>query len=177
MDKKKKRLWIRTIILLILASAVGYTLYANLTKDEKGSVQKGDRAPDFVLKDLNGKEHKLSDYKGKGVFLNFWGSWCEPCKKEMPAIEKVGKEFKSKGVKILAVNVGEPDLIVKKFAEQYRLTFPIMIDNNKEVLRAYGVDPLPTTFLIDSKGRVKEVIIGGLQNERQVREKFSEIKP
>ncbi|MGG3989874.1 thiol-disulfide oxidoreductase ResA [Bacillus smithii] len=177
MDKKKKRLLVRTIILLILAAAVGYTLYANLTRDEKGSVQKGDQAPDFVLKDLHGKEHKLSDYKGKGVFLNFWGTWCEPCKKEMPDLEKVGKEYKSKGVEILAVNVGEPDLVVKKFAEQYHLTFPIMIDGNKEVLRAYGVDPLPTTFLIDSKGRVKEVIIGGLQNEEQVREKLAEIKP
>jgi len=177
MDKKKKRLWVRTVILLILAAAVGYTVYANATRDEKGTVQKGDQAPDFVLTDINGKKHKLSDYKGKGVFLNFWGTWCEPCKKEMPAIEKVGKEYKKKGVEILAVNVGESNFQVKNFAKQYHLTFPIMIDTNKEVQKAYGIDPLPTTFLINSKGRVEEVIIGGLQNESQVREKFLKIKP
>lgn len=167
----------RTVILTILAAAVGYTLYSNLTKESRGSLQAGDEAPDFVLTDLSGEKHQLSDYKGKGVFLNFWGTWCEPCKEEMPHMEKMSKEYKDKGVEVLTVNVGESEFQVNKFKEQYGLTFPMTIDKTKEVQQAYGVNPLPATYMINADGEVEEIIIGGLVKEEQVRELFEKVKP
>ncbi|KZR60277.1 thiol-disulfide oxidoreductase ResA [Pseudobacillus badius] len=177
MNKKKKRLIVRSVILAVLALAVGYTFYSNLTKEERHNLRKGDEAPDFVLTDLAGETRQLSDYKGKGVFLNFWGSWCDPCKKEMPHMEKLAKEYKSQGVEVLAVNVGDSELQTKKFAKQYGLTFPIAIDSTKEVQDAYNITPLPATFMISPDGKIEEIVIGGLVKEEQVRTLFDKVKP
>lgn len=84
---KKRRLIVRTVILFVLTAAVGYTLYANLTKEQVQKVEIGKLAPDFVLVDMNGEKHQLSDYRGEGVFLNFWATWCKPCEREMPYID------------------------------------------------------------------------------------------
>ncbi|MGG3450067.1 thiol-disulfide oxidoreductase ResA [Domibacillus aminovorans] len=176
MDKKKKRLYIRTAILGVLAGLVIYTLYTNLTKDSRGTLEAGDKAPDFVLTDMSGEQHRLSDYEGKGVFLNFWGTWCEPCKKEMPHMEKMAQEYAGE-VEILAVNVGESNFQVQNFAEQYGLTFPIAIDKSKEVMNTYGVNPLPTTFMIKPDGTIDQIVIGGLIVEDQVRALFERVKP
>ncbi len=177
MNKKKKRLLMRSIILAVLAAAVGYTFYSNLTKEARGNLQEGDKAPDFVLTDLNGEKRQLSDYQGKGVFLNFWATWCEPCKKEMPHMEKIAKEYKNKGVEVLADNVGDSKLQTKKFAEQYDLTFPIAIDSSREVQGAYGINPLPATFMISPGGKIEEIVVGGLVKEEQVRALFETVKP
>ncbi|OKL38019.1 thiol-disulfide oxidoreductase ResA [Domibacillus mangrovi] len=176
MDKKKKRLYIRTAILGVLAGLVIYTLYTNLTKESRGTLEVGEKAPDFVLTDMNGKQHRLSDYEGKGVFLNFWGTWCEPCKKEMPHMEKMAQEYAGE-VEILAVNVGESNFQVQNFADQYGLTFPIAIDKSKEVMNTYGVNPLPTTFMITPDGTIDQIVIGGLIAEDQVRALFEQVKP
>ena len=93
-DKKKRRLILRTVILFIMAAAVVYTLYASFTKEKHAKVAVGDIAPDFVLTDTEGNKHKLSDYKGKGVFLNFWATYCEPCKDEMPDMNNQYKVYK-----------------------------------------------------------------------------------
>ncbi|OMP65892.1 thiol-disulfide oxidoreductase ResA [Domibacillus epiphyticus] len=175
MDKKKRRLYIRTAILAVLAGLVIYTLYTNLTKESRENLGVGDQAPDFVLSDLNGKQHRLSDYEGKGVFLNFWGTWCEPCKKEMPHMEKLAKEYEGK-VEVLAVNVGESDFQVNNFAEQYELTFPIAIDKGKEVQEAYGINPLPTTFMIRPDGTIDQIVTAGM-TEEQIRALFESVKP
>lgn len=176
MDKKKRRHITRAIILAVLAAAVFYALYSNLTKETRGTLQIGDKAPDFVLTDAAGNEYQLSDYKGKGVFLNFWGTWCEPCKKEMPHMEKMSKEYKDQ-VEILAVNIGESEFQVNTFAEQYNLTFPIPIDTSKEVQKAYNVNPLPVTFMISPEGEIVDIITGGLVQEEQVRALFEKVKP
>ncbi|ADE71381.1 MULTISPECIES: thiol-disulfide oxidoreductase ResA [Priestia] len=172
---KKKRLIIRTVILAVLLCAVGYTLYAQFFAD-KQKVSVGDKAPDFILRDVNGETHQLSDYKGKGVFLNFWGTWCKPCKQEMPAMEKQYASYKKQGVEILAVNVAETNIAVEQFAKQYELSFPILMDKDSQVLGAYGIDPLPTTFLIDKNGKIVDSFIGGLE-ESKIKEYMEEIKP
>lgn len=159
-QKKKQRLYIRTAILIILLAAVGYTLYANLNKDNQGKINVGDKAPNFALKDMQGNTHHLSDYKGKGVFLNFWGTYCPPCKEEMPYMDDVYKTYKNKGVEILAVNVGEANFIVNKFVKQYKLTFPILMDKDGDVRSLYRIDNLPHSVLIGPDGKVKQVIIG-----------------
>lgn len=154
-DQKKTRLIIRTIVLLLLVSAVVYTI---ASKDKVKVLAVGDKAPDFELVDLDGNKQRLSDYKGEGVFLNFWGTWCGPCKKEMPYMEKQHKAFEEKGVNILAVNIAESNLKVETFRDQYGLTFPIAIDKDKSVKEAYNIVPLPTTFFINKDGKIEQII-------------------
>jgi peroxiredoxin len=175
-DKKKRRLILRTAILLVLGGALAFTLYANLTKDKNDSVQVGSKAPDFVLKDMKGQKHKLSDYKGQGVFLNFWGTYCKPCEHEMPYIDSQYKEFKNKGVQVLAVNVSESHYAVQDFIDRHQLTFPVVIDKGGEVQAAYGIDPLPITFLIDKNGRVIDKFTGSL-TEANIQQFMDRIKP
>lgn len=91
-------------------------------------------------------------------------------------MEKLSKEYEGQ-VEVLAVNVGDSELQTKKFAEQYGLTFPIAIDSSKEVQKAYGVNPLPATFMISPEGKVEKVVIGGLVKENQVRALFEQVKP
>ncbi|WP_243290109.1 thiol-disulfide oxidoreductase ResA [Bacillus sp. FJAT-47783] len=172
---KRNRLIMRSAILFILLAALGYTLYANFIVS-KEKVQVGSKAPDFVLNDLQGDSYKLSDFAGKGVFINFWGTWCEPCKREMPYMERQYKHYKNEGVEILAINVGESKIAVENFANQHGLTFPIVLDKKMEVLNAYGVDPLPTTFLIDKNGKVVKIITGQM-TERDVSNYMELIKP
>jgi peroxiredoxin len=168
---------IRTIILLLLGAAVAYTLYINFAKDDVEKVELGKKAPDFALVDLNGEKHQLSDYEGKGVILNFWATWCKPCEKEMPYFNNQYKAFKEQGVEILAVNIGETDMVVKDFAERFDLSFPIMIDHKSEITTAYKVDPLPVTFLIDKEGKVVKVHTGQFVSENALKKLVEEIKP
>ncbi|MFJ7307138.1 thiol-disulfide oxidoreductase ResA [Peribacillus frigoritolerans] len=176
MDKKKRRLISRTIILLLLGAALVFALYTNFTKDKNESLRKGSEAPNFVLADMEGKEHKLSDYKGKGVFLNFWGTYCKPCEYEMPYMENQYKNFKDQGVEILAVNVGESDYAVNNFITKHDLTFPVMIDKGREVENAYRVDILPVSFLVDKEGKVIDIITGAL-TEESIQKHMERIKP
>lgn len=176
MDRKKRRLVSRTIILLLLGAALVFALYTNFTKDKNDSLQKGNEAPNFVLTDMEGKEHKLSDYKGQGVFLNFWGTYCKPCEYEMPYMESQYQTYKDKGVEILAVNVGESEYSVNEYAAKHNLTFPIMIDKGREVENAYRVDILPVTFLIDKEGTVIDIITGAL-TEEIIQKHMERIKP
>ncbi len=144
--------------------AIGYTVYINLVA-EKTLIKTGDTAPDFEIVDLQGKKHQLSNYRGKGVFLNFWGTYCPPCKKEMPYIEKQGNVYKDKNVVVLTVNVGEAKVTVESFAKQYGLTFPILIDKQSQTQTAYNINVLPATFLIDKSGKIKKIATGEMTEE------------
>ncbi|WP_110927565.1 thiol-disulfide oxidoreductase ResA [Bacillus massiliglaciei] len=175
MDKKKRRLIMRTSILAILGAALVFALYTNFTKEKHKSLAAGSEVPDFVLTDMEGNEHKISDYRGKGVFLNFWGTWCKPCEYEMPYMEKQYQAFKDQGIEVLAVNVGETEYAVNSFAEGHGLTFPIMIDQG-EVQSAYKVDPLPVTFLIDKDGKLVDRLTGSL-TEESIKKHMESIKP
>ncbi|MBQ0138695.1 MAG: thiol-disulfide oxidoreductase ResA [Kurthia sp.] len=162
MDKKKKRSVIRTIILAILVAAIAYTVYVTATKDTNKVINEGDKAPDFVLTDLEGTKHKLSDYEGQGVLINFWGTWCPPCKEEMPALNNSYNKYKNQGVQVLSINIAQSDFEVRNFVDEYNLDFPMTIDKSKSVMRTYNVDQLPATFLIDSKGNIQKILTYGI---------------
>ena len=171
--KRKKRLIIRTIVLILLAAAVVFAIYS---KDKVKVLEVGDKAPDFELVDLEGNKHRLSDYQGEGVFLNFWGSWCGPCKTEMPFMEKLSKEFDGQGVHILALNIKDTKLKAETFRDQYELTFPIARDTDESVRRAYSVVPLPTTILINKDGIIEDIITRGM-SEDEIRSFMVSIQP
>ncbi|WP_332649315.1 thiol-disulfide oxidoreductase ResA [Lysinibacillus sp. 54212] len=160
MEKKQRRSVIRGIILALLAIAIGYTVFSTLTKDKVEILKVGSQAPDFELVDLNGNTHRLSDYKGQGVFLNFWGTWCEPCEREMPAMNRQYTAYKSQGVQTLAINIAQSDFEVKSYVKTMGLTFPVAIDKTKSVMEAYNVTNLPATILINPEGKVEKIITG-----------------
>ncbi|RPJ96766.1 thiol-disulfide oxidoreductase ResA [Rummeliibacillus sp. TYF005] len=176
MEKKQKRLYTRIVILAVLVAAIAYTVYNTAHKDDVQLLKIGDNAPDFSLVDLNGETHKLSDYKGQGVLLNFWGTWCKPCKKEMPAINNQYKQFKNQGVQILGINIAQSNLEVSSYADKLGVEFPIAIDKTKSVMRAYNVDILPTTVLIDKDGKIVKIITGEM-TETDIEKYLKSIKP
>ncbi|PAD37109.1 thiol-disulfide oxidoreductase ResA [Terribacillus saccharophilus] len=175
MRNKKIRLVIRFIILLLMISAITYTVYQNFFT-EKVRVQVGDQAVDFALEDMEGNIVQLSDYEGRGVFLNFWGTWCEPCKTEMPLMENQYLNYKDQGVELLAVNITESDVAIQSFIEKHELTFPVLKDKDRSVTETYDITPIPTTFLIDKNGQVQRVITGSM-TERDIRNYMEIIKP
>ncbi|MED4206431.1 redoxin domain-containing protein [Neobacillus mesonae] len=121
----------------------------------------GAKAPDFELKTLNGETVKLSDLKGKKVMLNFWATWCGPCKAEMPEMEEFFKSA-DKGIKILAVNI-DPQLDVKGFVDEYKITFPVLLDTEDAVNTKYQVISIPTTYFIDSNGIIQNKFVGTMK--------------
>ena len=133
------------------------------------------KAPNFNLKDQYGVVHSLENYKGKVIFLNFWATWCPPCKKEMPDIENIYKEYgeNKKNVVILGVN-SEKENEVKKFLKDKGYTFPTVIDENSEVLRKYFIQAFPTSFVIDKEGNVYGYVMGGLTKE-QIKQVIEEV--
>ena len=111
-------------------------------------------APDFTLANPDGKKLSLKDYRGKLVFLNFWATWCEFCREEMPAMERLYQEFKGKGFEILAVNVKDKRSDALAFVKKLKLSYPIMMDPEGEIGLLYGAFGMPTTYLIDENGLV-----------------------
>lgn len=167
--KKRNRFIYRSAILVLLVIAVAYALVANLNKD-KAIYSVGDEAPDFQLNQVNDhnelKTVRLSDFRGKGVMLNFWGTWCKPCESEMPYMQKLYPEYKEKGIEIIAVNLDATEFVVDQFINKYNLTFPVPHDTKDQVRDLYKVGPIPSTFFISSEGKIVEVVNGALTLER-----------
>lgn len=134
---------------------------SNKTSSEAPKV----KAIDFKLKDLNGKEVSLSDYKGKKVFLNFWASWCPPCKAEMPEMEKLYQETKDSDLVILAVNLAEDKSTVQKFISGNKYNFPVLLDSDNSVAIKYQVASIPTSYFIDKDGNIVAKHIGSMTLE------------
>ncbi|KYG89064.1 thiol-disulfide oxidoreductase ResA [Metasolibacillus sp. FSL H7-0170] len=177
MEKKKKRSIMRGIILGVLLAAIVYTVYTTATKDKVEMLKEGSKAPDFELVDLNGETHRLSDYEGKGVFLNFWGTWCPPCEREMPAMDRQYDAYKSQGVEMLAVNIAQSDFEVQRFISNLGVDFPVVIDKTRSVQKAYNVGAaLPATILVTPDGKVKKIITGEM-SEADIASYMESIKP
>ncbi|TLY17170.1 MAG: TlpA family protein disulfide reductase [Nitrospirae bacterium] len=123
--------------------------------------QVGHLAPDFLLQTLDGREIHLSDYRGHVVFLNFWATWCGPCKIEMPAIEKLYREFRPKGLAVVAVSSdSEGAAVTRPYRDSLGLSFTIAHDPEMLVGRLYGVHSLPLTFLVNREGVITHQIFG-----------------
>ncbi|MEK6655930.1 MAG: TlpA disulfide reductase family protein [Nitrospirota bacterium] len=123
--------------------------------------QTGQQAPDFTLKDATGKGITLSSYKGRVVMINFWATWCPPCRQEMPSMEMLFQEYNKKGFEILAISSdSQGEKIVKPFMEFYELSFTALMDTDGKVHSVYAVTAIPTTYIVDKKGAIAQKIMG-----------------
>lgn len=120
-------------------------------------------ASDFVLADMDDEKVKFSDYRGKVILLNFWATWCPPCIREMPSMERLQQKVAAKDFKVVAVNQMEDADVVFAFTGQLPIdpTFQILLDTSSKVSQAYAVRGLPTTYLIDKKGNIRYRAVGG----------------
>lgn len=173
-SKRRLRLFVRTFFLLVILAAIIFTIYQVI--QDKSTVSVGEKAPDFQLKTIDGQTVKLSDFRGQGVLLNFWASWCGPCKAEMPFIEEAN-QMHIKGVKILAVNIRETPLVVQKFFEQKNLNFTALLDRKGEITDRYNIVKIPSSYLINKDGVVVKKVIGPMESLNEVVKNLKEIQP
>jgi len=145
------------------------TVTADISEHSETGLKKNELAPDFTLESLDGQEVKLSDYQGQKVILNFWASWCPPCKAEMPHMQTFYEKNKDNGVTILAVNLTSQDHGMEQigsFVQDYNLTFPIPLDQTGEIGDLYRTITIPTTYFIDEKGHIQDKVIGPMDEEK-----------
>jgi peroxiredoxin len=164
----------KLLILVLFAVAAAATYRAQSLPDttEARLLTKDDEAPNFALRDLDGKTHRLSDYRGKAIVLNFMATWCGPCVAELPILVKFAKEHVDDPIVVLGIDYDEPILTVGRFAREHGLAYPVLVDTEATTAAAYGVAAFPTTYFIDRDGRVRATSIGsfdGMQGDEHFR--------
>ncbi|WP_368504848.1 TlpA family protein disulfide reductase [Alkalihalophilus sp. As8PL] len=162
------------LVLFIVTGFVLWGIVDSVTSetsatDETNQLEQTDLAPDFTLDSLTGEKVSLSDFKGMPVMINFWATWCPPCRAEMPDMESFYQET---DVVILAVNqTGSESSVeaVESFTEELGLTFPILLDEKGEAAALYNVQPLPTSVFVNREGEVHHVQVGAMNKEMMSR--------
>ena len=142
---------------LVLAAAVPAASAAAVLEPWTGGA-----ASALALSDIDGRVHDLVSYRGKVVLINFWATWCEPCRHEMPSIQHLRSKLAGKPFLAFAVNVDEPEARVRQFVKTTGLDLPVLLDPNKNVTRSWGVRVLPVTFLVGKDGRIRYRVVGDL---------------
>jgi peroxiredoxin len=137
----------------------------------------GAPAPDFTLSTPAGESIRLSDLRGQAVLINLWATWCPPCRQEMPAIQRIYRDYRDQGFVVLAVNTTSQDdpFNIAPFVERYGLTFPVLLDETGEVSAAYNLRSLPTSYFIARDGTIRDVVVGGPMAEALLRARVEEI--
>ncbi len=165
----------RLSLVAALAGSLALTACAGRENAEAASAQQSNRkpAPDFKLQDASGATVKLSDYRGKVVVLDFWATWCGPCKIEIPWFMEFEKTLKDRGFAVLGVSMDDDGWnVVKPYIQERGVNYRILLGND-QVGQAYGgVDSLPTTFLIDRSGRIASVHVGLSSSKEQLKDEI-----
>jgi len=161
------------ILITLCAAAFALTCASVMAIPAKG------KAPDFTLKSNRGENVKLSEHRGKVIMINFWASWCAPCRKEMPHLEELYQRYKDGGFTLLGVNVEEDASAAKDLLKEVRVSFPILFDSDNKVSQMYNVEAMPSTVILDRDGNMRFIHKGyeaGYEDEyqKQVRELITE---
>ncbi|SMO48515.1 TlpA family protein disulfide reductase [Melghirimyces algeriensis] len=189
----QRSFWRNLLVGLVILAAVGGAIWASMDKNEQqtsgsetsGEEQKKDpeqkketkkpvreekaaegfRAPDFTLETLEGKSVTLSQNDGKPSLINFWASWCGPCRVEMPHLQEAYDQYKDQ-VNFIMVNTQDKELGMKTFLEDNGYTFPVVVDQTEEVSQKYSIFNIPQTFIVNSEGEITKRIMGSMSKEQ-----------
>ena len=136
-------------------------------------------APDFTLRTLNGPNLRLHEQRGRVVLVNFWATWCGPCRQEMPHLSRLYDKYRSSGFVLLGINIDDDARVAAELASKLKVTFPVLLDTDKKVSRVYDIGAMPATLLIDRDGRVRYMHRGyrdgyELTYEKQIRDLLKE---
>ena len=149
---------LRQLLCGLLLLVAGYSAQAG---ESLTPLPGGKPAPDFELVDTDGKLHRLSDYRGNTVILNFWATWCPPCREEIPSMNRAWRQLAEEDVVMLAVNMGEDEDTIFVFTADYPAEFPLLLDRDGSVIAQWPVKGLPTTYIIAPDGSIAYRAIGG----------------
>ncbi len=150
------------MVLLLLLGCEQTKSKQSIPKSIPEGPRVGFRAPGFAVPTLDGQSQSLVDYRGKVIMINFWATWCIPCRVEMPSMENLYEKYRGKGFEILAVSGGESRSVVQPFIENLKLSFPILLDEQFEVHDKYQVSAIPSTFLVDKSGVITHRFFGAM---------------
>lgn len=169
----------RILVMLVTFGAIGYSFYDSALRPSEQAaaasatslstgLHRNQLAPDFTLRDLQGNVVSLSEYRGRKVIVNFWASWCPPCKAEMPHMQRFYDKYGSDDVVLLSVNLTsleKSNAAAKKFADKNGISFPIALDEEGAVLDLYNVRAYPTTYVLDERGVTQDIIVGPMTTD------------
>jgi thiol-disulfide isomerase/thioredoxin len=144
----------RILLAVILSSCV------TLATAQQLRPWKGGPTPQLALQDLEGRPHALEDYRGKVVLINFWATWCDPCRAEMPALNKLRASLAGQPFAVLAVNLAESEPRIRRFMEEVPLGFPVLLDRDSGAAKAWKARVLPVSFVVDAEGRIRYSALG-----------------
>ena len=133
-----------------------------LSMSTASAAKVGDLAPNFTLKSTTGANLRLSELRGEVVMINFWATWCGPCRQEMPLLQKLYSRYRDVGFELLGVNIDGKNAKAKNMVKRLRVNYPILFDSDKSVSELYDVDAMPTTVMVDRDGRVRHIYRGYL---------------
>ena len=138
----------------------------------------GGPPPALALNDLDGRAHRLADYRGKVVLVNFWATWCGPCRDEMPSIQGLKDKLAGRPFAVLAVNLDEPESRIRKFLSQMKVDFTVLLDPERQVAKAWNARILPASFVIGPDGRIRYTLVGEINwDNEHVVARISELLP
>lgn len=161
----------KLILMIIVSTFISWFGFVDLSKaeDEVGT-EIGNIAPDFEIQTLDGETVKLKDLRGQRVMLNFWATWCPPCRVEMPDMQKL---HENEDIIVLAVNLTDSEMSQKDimtFVNEFGLAFPIGLDKSGEISKLYKINPIPTTFMIDTDGTIRFKLFGAMSYKMMTEE-------
>ena len=165
------------LVIALVSVLVSGLVMVGCSPGSAEGVKVGNLAPDFQLQNLDGQTISLSGLQGTPVLINFWATWCPPCRGEMPYIQEIYEEWIDKGLVLLAINIGEASSAVRGFMQSQNLSFTVLLDTEQDVAQRYGISGIPTTFFVDKNGIIQDRVVGAFQNKAQIEDRLSKILP
>jgi thiol-disulfide isomerase/thioredoxin len=166
---------LKPIFISILMSLI---LIASVAEARELKPYQGDATPPLLLKDLAGKTHKLDDYRGRVVLVNFWASWCPPCRAEMPSMQRLQEKLAGKPFTILAVDMGEAPDVVNAYIKTVNTDFTVLLDSDGHALKSWKVFAFPTSYVIDGDGKIRYALFGSTEwDATETMQKISDLMP
>lgn len=174
-----RRRW-EIVMILAVAAGILWTMFSRVPSavgaplSASPSPREGFLAPNFTLDTFDGGKVTLSDLRGKVVLINFWASWCLPCRAEAPALENSYKQYKDAGVVFLGVDMTDQDTLsdVEAFIQEFKITYPTLLDRDGSITAMYQIKGIPTSFFLNREGVIRTVVVGGPMSETFIRSKI-----